>query len=170
MAAVKDLVSVEEYLNTVYRPDCDYVDGELVDRNVGEKDHAKLQWEILSLLHRRSAEWNIFPIHETRVQVSATRFRVPDICVFAGAEPDEQIFTRPPFLCIEILSPEDRIGRMQQRVDDYLSFGVRYVWLIDPKTRRAWVCQWDGMYESRDRVLRTQDPDMIVPLGELWAT
>lgn len=58
---------------------------------------------------------------------------------------------------------------MQQRVDDYLGFGVRYVWLIDLKTRRAWVYQWDGMYESRDRVLRTQDPDIIVPLGELWS-
>lgn len=141
---------------------------ELVDRNVEEKDHAKLQWEILSLLHH-SAEWNIFTIQETRVQVSPTRFRVPDICVFAGPEPDEQIFTRPPLLCIEILSPEYRIGRMQQRVDDYLSFGVRYVWLIDPKTCRAWVYQPEGMYDACDRVLRTQDPDITVPLGELWA-
>ena len=36
MAAVKALVSVEEYPDTVYEPDCDYFDGELVDRNVGD--------------------------------------------------------------------------------------------------------------------------------------
>ena len=36
------LVSVEEYLSSVYEPECDYVDGEIEDRNVGEKDHSKL--------------------------------------------------------------------------------------------------------------------------------
>ena len=50
MAPVDALVSVEEYLHTVYRPDCDYVDGELVDRNVGEKSHAKAQRKIMLLL------------------------------------------------------------------------------------------------------------------------
>ena len=37
------LISVEEYLSSGYDPDMDYVDVELEDRNVGEKDHAKLQ-------------------------------------------------------------------------------------------------------------------------------
>ena len=27
----------------VYRPDCDYVDGRVVERNLGERDHSKLQ-------------------------------------------------------------------------------------------------------------------------------
>ena len=29
-------VSLQEYLETSYRPDCDYLDGELLERNVGE--------------------------------------------------------------------------------------------------------------------------------------
>lgn len=169
MAALDHLVSVEEYLHTSYRPDCDYVDGELVDRNVGEKNHAKLQWQILSALHRHRTEWNIFPIQETRVQVSPTRFRVPDICVFAGPEPDEQVFTRPPFLCVEILSPEDRISRMQQRIDDYLAFGVEYVWLVDPQTRRAWIYRCDGAREVHDGLLCTENPNIEVRLADLFA-
>jgi hypothetical protein len=36
-------VSLKEYLNTSYRPDCDYLDGELLERNVGEVDHSRLQ-------------------------------------------------------------------------------------------------------------------------------
>jgi Uma2 family endonuclease len=168
MAGVKELVSVQEYLDTVYRPDCDYVDGELVDRNVGEKSHSKLQWEILSALRRRAAEWNIFAIHETRVQVSPTRYRVPDICALIGAEPDEEIFTRPPFLCVEILSPEDRMSRMQQRIDDYLAFGVEYVWVADPQNRRGWIYRRDGMHEVRDGVLRTENPDIEIPLADLF--
>jgi hypothetical protein len=33
-------LSVEEYLNTEYEPDRDYVDRELEDRNVGRRDHS----------------------------------------------------------------------------------------------------------------------------------
>lgn len=75
MSALPGLVSVEEYLRTVYHPDCDYVDGAIVERYVGEKSHAKLQQEILFYLHRRRSQWGIFVIQETRVQVSPTRFR-----------------------------------------------------------------------------------------------
>jgi hypothetical protein len=46
MTRIDALVSVDEYLHTVYRPDYDYVDGELADRNVGEKNHADAQGEI----------------------------------------------------------------------------------------------------------------------------
>ena len=48
--AATALVSVEEYLSSVYDPDRDYVDGELEDRNVGEKDHAKAQFRVARLL------------------------------------------------------------------------------------------------------------------------
>jgi Uma2 family endonuclease len=161
-------IPVEEYRSTVYHPDCDYVDGVLVERNVGEKDHAKLQRALLLYLHGRHREWNIFVIQEQRIQISPSRFRVPDICVVAGPEPDEQVFTEPPFLCVEVLSPEDRMSRMQEKIDDYLSFGVAYVWLIDPRTRRAWVHTSGSIREVRDGWLRTESPDIAVPLDELF--
>jgi hypothetical protein len=37
------LISVEEYLNTSYRPDREYIDGALLERNVGERAHSRLQ-------------------------------------------------------------------------------------------------------------------------------
>lgn len=169
MSALPALVSVEEYLHTAYRPDCDYVDGVLMERNVGEKSHAKLQKQILLYLEARCQAWGIFVIQETRIQVSPTRYRVPDVCVVAGPEPEEEIFTRPPFLCIEILSPEDRMSRMQVKIDDYLAFGVSYVWVIDPQTHRAWVYTSDVIREVRDGELRTEQPDIAVPLRDLFA-
>ena len=42
MATAPTLISVEEYLSTSYHPDCDYVDGELEERNVGEYSHGKM--------------------------------------------------------------------------------------------------------------------------------
>jgi hypothetical protein len=44
--ATGSLVSVHEYLSTSYRPDCDYVDGVVLERNLGETDHSLLQMEI----------------------------------------------------------------------------------------------------------------------------
>ncbi|MEI9813882.1 MAG: Uma2 family endonuclease [Acidobacteriota bacterium] len=93
-------ITVKEYLATVYRPDCDYVDGEVQERNLGEIDHSRLQRKILVYLSRfEQIGTEAFP--EQRVQVSPTRFRIPDVCVILG-EPDGQILRKPPFLCIEV--------------------------------------------------------------------
>ena len=162
------LVPVEEYLRTTYDPDCDYVDGEVLERNLGERDHSTLQTELILYLGTRRKTWNIFLVAEQRVQVSPTRFRVPDICVYTGEGPHDQIFRTPPFICIEILSPEDRWERMQQKIDDYLRFGVPYVWVINPRDQRAWACTKDGNAEVPDGVLRTENPSLAIPLDEIF--
>ena len=161
------VVTLSEYLATSYRPDCEYLDGELLERNVGEWDHSRLQMLLSHFLCGRERQWGILVVPEQRVQVKATRFRVPDISVLTGPRPKGGIITEPPFLCIEILSPSDRMKEMQERIDDYLAFGVRYVWLLHPGTRRAFVYTSEAMYEVKDGVLRTEDPAICVPLHEL---
>jgi len=162
------LVPVEEYLRTSYRPDCDYVDGELQERNMGERDHSRLQREFIVYLHARAKQWGIHVFPEQRVQVSARRFRIPDVCVVVGPEPQEQIFREPPFICIEILSKDDTQMRMEGRIDDYLKFGVPYVWVINPATRRIWTHSADGIKEVTDGVLRTENPIIEVSLSEIF--
>jgi Uma2 family endonuclease len=78
------------------------------------------------------------------------------------------IFTRPPFICVEILSKDDRVDELQEKIDDYLAFGVRYVWVINPRTGRAYVHSAAGSQEAKDGVLTTQDPAITVPLAELF--
>jgi Uma2 family endonuclease len=117
------LISVEEYLATSYRPDCDYVDGRIEERNAGEWDHGRLQLKIGAYFLARQREWNTYASTEQRVQVREGRFRVPDVCVTLG-DPQERILTRAPFICIEVLSPEDRMIRVEKRIDDYLGMGV----------------------------------------------
>jgi len=162
------LLSVEEYLAASYRPDCDYVDGVLVERNVGEYDHSRLQGLLYGYLLNREKQWGIRVVVEQRVQVKPDRFRVPDVCVVKAETPVEQIFTNPPFLCVEILSPSDRMSEMQERIADYLAMGVPFVWLLDRRTRRAYICTRAGMQDGVDGVLRTTDPDLAVPFKELF--
>ena len=163
------LISVTEYLATSYRPDREYLEGTLLERNLGERDHSTLQTELVVILShlRRMLGINVFA--EQRVQVTPTRFRVPDVCVTVGSKPLEQIFTRPPFLCVEVLSPDDRAGEVQERIDDYLVFGVRYVWVINPRSRRAYIHTAEGSHEAKDGVLRTENPDIAISLAELFA-
>ena len=86
-----------------------------------------------------------------------------------GEGPKDQIFRTPPFICIEVLSPEDRTTRFQQRIDDYLTFGVRYIWVIDPATRRAWAHTKEGVEEVKSGIPRTDNPTLTVPLSEIFA-
>ncbi|HYV62100.1 MAG TPA: Uma2 family endonuclease [Bryobacteraceae bacterium] len=167
--ASRTLISVEEYLRTSYRPDCDYVDGEVLERNVGEKDHSSLQKRMILYLAAREAQLGICVFPEQRVQVSAKRFRIPDICVTLG-EPDEQIFTKPPFICIEILSPEDRWPRTQERIDDYLAMDVPYVWVLDPSTKTAYsATPAERTQQVTTGILKTLNPSVEVPLSEIFA-
>jgi Uma2 family endonuclease len=137
MEATQTLVPVEEYLRSSYEPDCDYVDGQIVERNLGEKDHSKLQTKLAVWFGNRGKELGVEVFVEQRVQISARRFRIPDVCVIAGEEPADQIFRDPPHICIEVLSPDDSLVRMQDKIDDYLAFGVPNVWVINPANHRA---------------------------------
>src|SRR5258708_9147989 len=125
-------LSGEEYLATSYRPDCDYVDGEVLERNLGEKEHSILQRALILLFAKNGDEWKVEVFPELRVQVKPTRFRIPDITVVDSNVQWQRILRTPPLLCIEILSPEDSLSSTQQRVDDYLDMGTGHVWVLDP--------------------------------------
>lgn len=166
--ATGTLVSVDEYLHTSYSPDVDFVEGVLQERNVGEKDHGRLQILLGRYLVDQEETLGIRAFTEQRIQISPFKFRIPDICVVVGPEPDEQVFTVPPFLCIEILSPEDRMGRMEERIEDYLSMGVRFVWLVDPASRKAWIYTRDARVEVKDGLLKTDEPAIHVRLDNVF--
>ncbi len=166
--AAQNFVSLEKYLSTSYRPDCDYVDGAVLERNVGMFDHSNLMGGMAAYIFFREKEWNVRALISTRVRVAATRIRVPDVCVLKDRSLRDPIVIQPPLVCIEIVSPEDTVYAMQERIDDYLHFGVPYVWLISPSMRRAFVHTNERMYEAKDGILRTENPEIIVPLAEVF--
>ncbi len=161
-------ISVAEYLNTTYRPDRDYVDGEVLERNLGEYEHSRSQGLIYAYLFNREKEWRIRVVPEQRVQVKPTRFRIPDVSVILEGSPIEPIFHSPPFLCIEILSKDDSFSTIMDRLDDYLAMGVANVWIVDPRLRRGYRYTTEGLLEAKDGVLRTSNPDLAVPLTALF--
>src|SRR6185312_9914038 len=161
------LVSVEEYLNTSY-PDGDkeYIDGEIQERNLGEIRHSDLQTAIAVYL--RAHYKRFWTGVEVRVQVQSNRFRVPDVTLENGSRPDGRIIATPPHVAVEVLSPEDRAGQIQEKIDDYLSFGIPFVWIVNPETRKGYIHTADGSREAKDGILRAMNPDIELPLAEMF--
>jgi Uma2 family endonuclease len=137
-------IGIETYLKTSYHPDCDYVDGEIEERNLGEFDHAQLQAALAAWFYAHRKEWNIHVLPEQRVRVSATRVRIPDVCLVSRDLSAEQVITKPPIVVVEILSPEDRVRRYNDRLEDYRAMGVNNIWVIDPATQKGfdWISGW----------------------------
>ncbi len=135
---------------------------------MGEYDHSRLQTRVAAYFFNREKEWPIRVVTEHRLQVTATRFRIPDICAVLEDTPVEAIFRTPPFLCIEILSKDDSFKSVVDRLDDYLAMGGSNIWVIEPLTRRGYTYSSTGFAEATDGVLRTGNPALEVPLSALF--
>ncbi len=167
MATTSVLISVEEYLRTSYRPDCDYIDGEVRERNMGELPHSKLQAYFSWYFRSHREEWQINVLPEQRVQVSGKRYRIPDVCLISRDAPQELIIRTPPVLCIEILSREDRMTEIQERIEDYLAMGVPAVWVIDPWRRKTFLALPDGVLRPVHDTLTVPGTAIQAPVAAL---
>ena len=167
--ATSTLISVAEYLSTSYRPDCDYVDGELLERNLGELEHARLQTEIAFWFGSHKREWNIVTVVEQRVQVSERRFRIPDVSVLSHDQPMEPIVRVPPIVCCEVLSRSDTMRSLRDRANDYLKFGVKHVWAFDPVLQEAFVCDTKGFHAPDGDQFSVPGTPIYLALQQIFA-
>ena len=158
-------ISLSDYLRTSYRPDREYVDGQVRERNVGKWEHARVQWLLAAWFSRHEREWRITGSTEQRVQVSANSVRIPDLVVLvAGPQPD--VLTNPPLLVIEILSPDDTYWDTQERARDYREMGVETIWIVDPKTRTGRMCTGALWIEAKR--LTVAGTPLYVELDEIF--
>ncbi len=132
-----------------------------MERNPGEREHSSAQGRILIYLTRNYPHLLDLVLPEQCVQVTPSRFRIPDICVLSESAPWERIIRTAPELCIEILSPEDSLSRVTDRLRDYLEMGVPVCWVIDPVRERGWTA-WSGgpLEEVSDGMLRARGIEM----------
>ena len=166
--ATSTLVPLSEYLHTMYRPDCDWVDGELRERNMGEGSHSTVQMFFIVFFHTRQEEWGIRVKQEHRVQVSATRYRIPDVYVRRKSSGFEEIARVPPLLCIEVLSPEDRMSEIRERIEDYFKMGVEAAWVVDPLRRLAFSAVRGGDLQPEAETLVVNGTPIRVPVSAIF--
>jgi Uma2 family endonuclease len=134
------ITSVEEYLRTSF-PDLDreYRDGELVERSVPDYLHSRTQVRLAALFEALCKRFPVFACTELRLKVREGLYLIPDVSVFVGAKPPRTPDS-PPLIAIEILSQDDRMAAVREKLEEYRAWGVQHVWLADPYQRRLYTC------------------------------
>lgn len=145
----KVLMPVEEYLRTSFDgPDREYVDGEVVERNMGNETHSQAQAQLIFLLKLMANKAGLYVRPELRHRVGETRFRIPDVALFRE-RPTELVPAAPPFLAVEIISPDDRMSTILAKFEEYREWGVTYIWMVDPETRKLATYTSEGIHEVK---------------------
>lgn len=99
------------------------------------------------------------------------RFHTPFVAVVGSRRPPEAKLWAPwPFLCIEVLSSEEKMTSLTRRIHDLLNKRVRYVWLLDPSRRIAYGATSEtGLREVKAVALTTENPVLELPLAEVFS-
>lgn len=169
LMATGTLIPLDDYLGHSFRPDCDYIDGELLERNLGEEDHSDLQARFIELLNTAENKPHIRANPALRVQVRPDNFRVPDVCVRPRNAPKQRWVTQAPLLCIEILSRTDTVSETRTRIHEYLAMGVPEVWLVDPEFRIVTVYNGSSIIEHGSGSLTVPQTPVTLQLADIFS-
>jgi Uma2 family endonuclease len=163
--SAKVLMDASEYLHASFDgSDPEYLDGEIAERNWNDIPHADTQGNLLSLLHQHRPRLGVRVLPEITIKISPTRYRVADLAVWRNDDIGIAIPTVAPFLVVEILSPEDRMVRMLPKIQEYLSIGVEWIWIVDPQEQNALLYSQKNPAGALCDLLRTENPDIEIPL------
>jgi Uma2 family endonuclease len=165
----EELWTVQEYLSTSWSPDREFVEGRIEERNLGEKEHSIIQRYFTFLFMLKREEWGMEVFPELRTQTQARRFRVPDVLVVRTGDSFQRYITRPPLIAIEILSPEDTLRALQAKSEEYRSFGIENIWIIDPDKRQVYNSTTAGLELVECGELTVPETPIRVVLNEMFA-
>ena len=159
--------SLEEYLTASFDgADPEYIDGRIVPRALPLYSHAKATARLASIFARDRRHTQFFGALNLRLRLAENRIRVADVAVFHEQEPTEQIPSKPPFLVVEIVSPDDRHTDLVKKLEEYRAWGAGHVWLVDPWLRKLSVYDQSGL-RTVDR-FELRDVGVAIEPGELF--
>jgi len=130
-------ISVAEYLHSSF-PDLDreYRDGELVERSVPDYLHGRTQALLLVFFEALRKKLSFYACSETRVKVREGLYLIPDVSVFRPSPPPSSVPDQPPFIAVEILSPDDRLNAVREKAQAIFEN------LTDEKAYQLFVLEW----------------------------
>jgi Uma2 family endonuclease len=168
MAQSAATVSIDEYLRTSYRPDVEYIGGQLREKPVVGFPHGVVQGLIFTWFRAHRKEWAIKVAVETRTRVTEDRVRLPDVVVVTDQERSGGALDNAPLIAIEVLSPTDTYLELKRRAADLRAMGTENVWLIDPDLRTAEVWNGQSWEPHPGKILRAVNSPMHLDLNWLW--
>jgi len=159
-------ISLEEYLDTSYDPDVEFVDGTLVERNIGDWLHSLVQSNILFFLRQKYPHLKVVP--ELRSRVTTTRYRLPDVCVLRTA-PKTKYLLDSAYLVIEVLSEGDVMSAVMEKLKEDAAKGVENIWLVDPRLQVISSYCPPALIELEAELIATADGSVELSRAEVFA-
>jgi Uma2 family endonuclease len=174
MMATSVMVPLEEYLTTSYEHDCEWIEGELKERGMPDEFHSAIQAFLMEYFAGLKEELGVRVRAELRVKVAPKRYRIPDVTLIPANAPFLPIPSVPPVLCVEVLSPDDRVGDLEDKIADYIAMGVGAIWIIDPRRRSMATADATGIHVVQEFALngtqvRLSKAELFAELDELGA-
>ncbi len=162
-------LTLEQYLQTSYRPDVEFVDGLLKERAVNGFQHGVVQGLIGLWFRNHRKLWGVLVSIGTRTRIDQERVRLPDVVVVKKGEQTRGALIKAPLIAIEVLSPSNSYADLKARATDLRTLGVENVWLIDEERRTAKV--WTGTHWQPvpGRRIETVHAPVCLDLDWLWA-
>lgn len=164
--AIATLVSIDEYLHTMYDPDVEFVDGVLKKRAAAFSTHGLLQALLgVRVMHGGEA-WGIKAAFGVRTRVAPNRVRLPDVVVGPRLKWPETL-VEPPLIAIEVISPSDAYGEIEEKIAEYQAMEISNIWLIHPTKRLGWTCNREPWVPTER--FQAVDSPVYVDLPALFA-
>jgi Uma2 family endonuclease len=137
----KSAIPVEQYLLTSFPGlDHEFRDGEVVERSLPDYLHSRAQALLIFFFEALRSKLSVYACPELRLKLREGLYLIPDVAVFCPAPPPERVPATPPLIAIEVLSPDDRLAEVREKLEEYRGWGVKHVWLVDPHSRRMYSC------------------------------
>ena len=133
--ATRTQIRPEDYLRMSFEHEAEFVHGDIVERSMPDYIHGRIQSLIAFLFHLAAKGRPLYPCSEVRLKISENVYRIPDISVFSGSPPIERVPENPPLIIVEIVSIDDRYADLMQKLEEYRTWGVHYIWVINPMTK-----------------------------------
>lgn len=147
--------------------------GELVRVPPPKRKHMEIAhrlYEALRIAIARTTPGIVgIPYIEMGYRVSSASWLRPDVSVSAPDQRGEDYFEGAPIIAIEIVSDSNTAAEMESKTEEFLANGAAEVWMIYPKSRRAWI------YRSTSAAARVESlstpllPEFRMELGDLLA-
>jgi len=145
-------ITPEDLLLIDDRPMPELVDGELLEREVGQKSDSialrigryvgnHVEAHNLGLVNGAQGSYQIFPEAPNKVRIPDVSFTRQDRLPAGAPVPGHGRVA--PDLVVEVVSPNDTFFSVQSKVNDYLSVGIPLIWVIEPEARSVQVFRRD---------------------------
>jgi Uma2 family endonuclease len=167
MSPTNTLMPVDEYLRTSYKPACEYRDGILIQKKMPTRKHSLVQFSVNRLIHALFPDFEA--VSELTVRPRESRYLVPDVAVQRRDRIQDPYPIDPIHLCVEILSPDDRLSEMIAKGEEHMAWGVPMVWIIDPVNQVAWEFSLNRPLHEVPANGSLTAPEITIPLAEIFA-